>query len=144
MAGKTVQRLPLWIPQDPLHRQSGNHFYSQRPFLKNSVWANTIVPIYSSRIPYWFFRIFHAHATIELSPKLSLLAVVDCWAHLGINPYIRLAVTPVFRLFLCVEEHLFQLLTLLESALHSAIYDHWHRADESLLREDGVNVFVFW
>ena len=63
---------------------------------------------------------------------LSLLAMVDCWAHLGINPYVHLnlAATPIFRLFLGVAEHLFQSLTLLESALHSAIYDHWHRADD--------------
>jgi len=62
---------------------------------------------------------------------LSLSAVVGCWAHLGINPYVHLdlAATPIFRLFLCIAEHLFQSLTLLESALHSAIYDHWHRAE---------------
>jgi len=63
---------------------------------------------------------------------LSLLAMVDCWAHLGINPYthLQLAATPIFRLFLGVAEHLFQSLTLLKSAIHSAIYDHWHRADD--------------
>jgi len=50
-------------------------------------------------------------------------------AHIGINPYIHLvaAATPIFRLFLGVAE---QSLTLLESALHSAIYNHWHRADD--------------
>ncbi|KAL0947884.1 hypothetical protein HGRIS_010519 [Hohenbuehelia grisea] len=40
---------------------------------------------------------------------LSLLAMVDCWAHLGINPFhhLDLAATPLFRLFLGVAEHLF-------------------------------------
>jgi prephenate dehydrogenase (NADP+) len=63
---------------------------------------------------------------------LSLIAMVDCWAHLGINPYthLQLAATPIFRLFLGVAEHLFQSPTLLKSAVHSAIYDHWHRADD--------------
>ena len=35
--GKTVQRRPLRISQDPLHLQSGNQFYFQRLFLTNSV-----------------------------------------------------------------------------------------------------------
>ncbi|XP_006464028.1 hypothetical protein AGABI2DRAFT_226049 [Agaricus bisporus var. bisporus H97] len=63
---------------------------------------------------------------------LSLIAMVDCWAHLGINPYthLQLAATPIFRLFLGVAEHLFQSSTLLKSAIHSAIYDHWHRSDD--------------
>ncbi|KAJ3565397.1 hypothetical protein NP233_g7659 [Leucocoprinus birnbaumii] len=63
---------------------------------------------------------------------LSLLAMVDCWAHLNINPYthLSLAATPIFRLFLGVAEHLFQSPTLLRSAIHSALYDNWHRADD--------------
>jgi len=57
--------------------------------------------------------------------------MVDCWIQLGINSYVHLdlATTSLFRLFLGLAEHLFQSLTLLESALHPAIYDHWHRAD---------------
>lgn len=63
---------------------------------------------------------------------LSLLAMVDCWAHLGINPYhhLALAATPIFRLFLGVAEHLFLSQTLLDSALHSALHDTWHRSDD--------------
>jgi len=38
--------------------------------------------------------------------------------------HLDLVATPIFRLFLGVAEHLFQSLTLLESALHSAIYNH--------------------
>jgi prephenate dehydrogenase (NADP+) len=40
---------------------------------------------------------------------LSLLAMVDCWAHLNINPFehLALAATPIFRLFLGVAETLF-------------------------------------
>jgi len=63
---------------------------------------------------------------------LSLLAMVDCWAHLGINPYHHLSVaaTPLFRLFLGVAEHLFLNETLLESAITSALFDSWHRSDD--------------
>ena len=63
---------------------------------------------------------------------LSLLAMVDCWAHLGINPYthLSLAATPIFRLFLGVAEHLFLSPSLLSAAIHSAIFDTWHRADD--------------
>lgn len=63
---------------------------------------------------------------------LSLLAMVDCWAHLGIKPYhhLALAATPIFRLFLGVAEHLFLSPSLLGSAMHSALYDTWHRADD--------------
>uniref|UniRef100_A0A8H8CH92 Uncharacterized protein n=1 Tax=Psilocybe cubensis TaxID=181762 RepID=A0A8H8CH92_PSICU len=64
---------------------------------------------------------------------LSLLAMVDCWAHLYINPYthLTLAATPLFRLFLGVAEHLFLSPTsLLEASIHSALHDTWHRADD--------------
>ncbi|KAJ7599867.1 hypothetical protein C8J56DRAFT_812776 [Mycena floridula] len=63
---------------------------------------------------------------------LSLLAMVDCWAHLNIQPFhhLALAATPLFRLFLGVAEHLFRSDELLDSAMHSAMYDTWHRADD--------------
>lgn len=63
---------------------------------------------------------------------LSLLAMVDCWAHLEINPYthLSLAATPLFRLFLGVAEHLFLSPALLSASIHSALYDVWHRADD--------------
>ncbi|KAJ7112434.1 hypothetical protein C8R43DRAFT_1091499 [Mycena crocata] len=63
---------------------------------------------------------------------LSLLAMVDCWAHLKIQPFLHLslAATPIFRLFLGVAEHLFLSPTMLDSAIHSAIYDTWHRKDD--------------
>lgn len=63
---------------------------------------------------------------------LSLLAMVDCWAHLSINPYthLSLAATPIFRLFLGVAEYLFLTPSLLSAAIHSALYDTWHRSDD--------------
>ncbi|KAF8190796.1 prephenate dehydrogenase [Pholiota molesta] len=78
------------------------------------------------------------HGQIHPPPKwrpnshLSLLAMVDCWAHLNINPYIHLslAATPIFRLFLGVAEHLFLSPALLSASIHSALFDTWHRADD--------------
>ncbi|KAJ7709536.1 prephenate dehydrogenase [Mycena rosella] len=63
---------------------------------------------------------------------LSLLAMVDCWAHLKIQPFLHLALaaTPIFRLFLGVAEHLFLSPSMLDSAIHSALYDTWHRRDD--------------
>ncbi|KAJ6606915.1 prephenate dehydrogenase [Mycena sp. CBHHK59/15] len=63
---------------------------------------------------------------------LSLLAMVDCWAHLQINPFLHLALaaTPLFRLFLGVAEYLFLSPTMLDGAIHSAVHDTWHRSDD--------------
>ncbi|KAJ3542742.1 hypothetical protein NMY22_g3400 [Coprinellus aureogranulatus] len=76
---------------------------------------------------------------------LSLLAMVDCWAHLRINPYHHLSVaaTPLFRLFLGVAEYLFLSKgssargglkeggqTELDKAIQSALHDNWHRPDD--------------
>ena len=75
-----------------------------------------------------------ASPTSKYKPNshLSLLAMVDCWAHLGINPYIHLslAATPIFRLFLGVAEHLFFSPSLLSASIHSALFDTWHRSDD--------------
>ena len=63
---------------------------------------------------------------------LSLLAMVDCWAHLGINPFVHLdlAATPIFRLWIGVAEYLFRSEPRLDSALHAALYDTTHRSDD--------------
>ncbi|KAJ7256523.1 prephenate dehydrogenase [Mycena haematopus] len=63
---------------------------------------------------------------------LSLLAMVDCWAHLKIQPFLHLALaaTPIFRLFLGVAEHLFLSPTMLDNAIQSGLYDTWHRRDD--------------
>ncbi|KAI0080513.1 Prephenate dehydrogenase [Panus rudis PR-1116 ss-1] len=63
---------------------------------------------------------------------LSLLAMVDCWATLGIQPFVHLelAATPVFRMWFGVAEYLFRSQKRLDQALHSAIYDVSHRSDD--------------
>ena len=74
----------------------------------------------------------HPPPKYRANSHLSLLAMVDCWAQLAINPYkhLSLAATPIFRLFLGVAEHLFRSPALLSASIHSALYDSWHRADD--------------
>ncbi|KND90854.1 putative prephenate dehydrogenase [NADP(+)] [Tolypocladium ophioglossoides CBS 100239] len=63
--------------------------------------------------------------------NLSLLAMVDCWAALGIVPYDHmLCSTPLFRLRLGVTEHLFRNAALLDEALRTAVEDKTYRSDD--------------
>lgn len=62
---------------------------------------------------------------------LSILAMVDCWAALNINPYDHmLCSTPLFRLRLGVTEHVFRDDGLLEAALVTAVEDKTYRSDD--------------
>ncbi|WVQ81026.1 hypothetical protein IAT38_003133 [Cryptococcus sp. DSM 104549] len=63
---------------------------------------------------------------------LSLLAMVDCWAKLGIRPYEHLDVagTPVFMLWIGVAEYLFRSPSLLSSAMAAALSDRVHRPED--------------
>ncbi|THG99619.1 hypothetical protein EW145_g7229, partial [Phellinidium pouzarii] len=53
---------------------------------------------------------------------LSLLAMVDCWAALNINPFVHLslAATPIFRLWIGVAEYLFRSTARLDHAIEAA------------------------
>ncbi|KAG1767543.1 hypothetical protein EDD22DRAFT_949995 [Suillus occidentalis] len=63
---------------------------------------------------------------------LALLAMVDCWAHLRIQPFdhLDLAATPIFRMWIGVAEYLFRSTKRLDSAIRSAVYDVTHRSDD--------------
>jgi prephenate dehydrogenase (NADP+) len=56
---------------------------------------------------------------------LALLAMVDCWAHLNIQPFdhLDLAATPIFRMWIGVAEYLFRSTERLHTAIRSAVYD---------------------
>jgi prephenate dehydrogenase (NADP+) len=115
--GKEMQRRPILLSQEVLDRFTlGKSPESSEIPLSPS-------PSSSSASP-----------TSKYKPNshLSLLAMVDCWAHLGINPYthLSLAATPIFRLFLGVAEHLFLSPYLLSASIHSALFDTWHRSDD--------------
>jgi prephenate dehydrogenase (NADP+) len=108
--GKEKQRRPILLSQEVLDRFT--------------LGRSSEIPPPSSSVP----------TTSKYKPNshLSLLAMVDCWAHLGINPYthLSLAATPIFRLFLGVAEHLFLSPPLLSASIQSALFDTWHRADD--------------
>ncbi len=62
---------------------------------------------------------------------LSLLAMVDCWYQMKVNPYENLICqTPPFRLRLGIAEYLFKNETLLEETITTALYDKSIRADD--------------
>jgi prephenate dehydrogenase (NADP+) len=58
--------------------------------------------------------------------------MVDCWAQLGIQPFVHLdlAATPLFRMWIGVAEILFRSQSRLDGAIHSAIHDQSHRSDD--------------
>lgn len=64
--------------------------------------------------------------------QLSLLAMVDCWATLGIDPlaHLDLAGTPIFRMWIGVAEYLFRSSTRLDAAIEAAVRDVMHRSDD--------------
>lgn len=56
---------------------------------------------------------------------LSLLAIVDSWYQLGINPYEHLICgTPLFKIFLGISEYLFLTPSLLEQTIEEAFSDN--------------------
>ena len=114
--GKEKQRRPILLSQDVLDRFT----LGKTPQSAQISYASLPSTDLSSASKY------------KPNSHLSLLAMVDCWAHLGINPYIHLslAATPIFRLFLGVAEHLFLSPSLLSASIHSALFDTWHRADD--------------
>jgi prephenate dehydrogenase (NADP+) len=60
---------------------------------------------------------------------LSLLAMVDCWYQLRVNPYDHLICqTPPFRLWLGIAEYCFK--HLLEDAVQAALYDKDIRSED--------------
>src|SRR6266702_1524143 len=75
----------------------------------------------------------HANGNPPLANShLSLLAMVDCWARLGHNPFkhLELAATPIFRMWFGVAEYLFWSEDRLDAAIQAALYDVSHRYDD--------------
>jgi len=58
--------------------------------------------------------------------------MVDSWAALAISTFehLRLAATPVFRMWIGVAEYLFRLEARLDAAIDMTVNDVWHRADD--------------
>jgi prephenate dehydrogenase (NADP+) len=63
---------------------------------------------------------------------LSLLAMVDCWARLGIQPYdhLDLAATPIFRIWIGVAEYLFHSPARLDAAINASMSELSYRQDD--------------
>ncbi|KAF1804827.1 hypothetical protein V8B55DRAFT_1496835 [Mucor lusitanicus] len=62
---------------------------------------------------------------------LSLLAMVDCWHRLGLNPYEHLVCqTPLFRMWMGITEYLFRNQAMLDDAINAALYRKDIRPDD--------------
>ncbi|MBI3333941.1 prephenate dehydrogenase [Candidatus Pacearchaeota archaeon] len=62
---------------------------------------------------------------------LSLLAMVDSWHQLGVNPYQNMICqTPIFRLRLGIAEYLFKHPVLLKESIDAALFDKRLRGDD--------------
>ena len=78
-------------------------------------------------------REFSLGSQTERKPNshLSLLAMVDAWHQLGVNPYKNLICqTPLFRLRLGIAEYLFRNPELLEESVKTALFDKGIRGDD--------------
>jgi prephenate dehydrogenase (NADP+) len=71
-------------------------------------------------------------STPAANSHLSLMAMVDCWARLDIQPFVHLelAATPIFRMWLGVAESLFRSQQRLDEAIDAALRDVSHRSDD--------------
>ena len=78
-------------------------------------------------------REFSLSSQTERKPNshLSLLAMVDTWHQLRVNPYKNLICqTPLFRLRLGIAEYLFRNPELLEESVKTALFDRGIRGDD--------------
>ncbi|KAK3071885.1 prephenate dehydrogenase (NADP(+)) [Teratosphaeriaceae sp. CCFEE 6253] len=70
-------------------------------------------------------------ATRVKNNHLSLLAMVDCWWHLRINPYDHMICsTPLFRLWLGITEYVYRTPALLDECIETAVEDTSFRGDD--------------
>ncbi|KAI0037039.1 prephenate dehydrogenase [Vararia minispora EC-137] len=76
----------------------------------------------------------HGHSSDRppANSHLSLMAMVDSWSHLGIQPtvHLELAATPIFRMWFGVAEYLFLSKVRLDAAIQAALHDVSHRYDD--------------
>lgn len=74
----------------------------------------------------------YASAGPKANSHLALLAMVDCWATLGIHPFVHLdlAATPIFRMWIGTAEYLFRSEERLDAAIDAALSDTSHRSDD--------------
>ncbi|CAM0137388.1 prephenate dehydrogenase (NADP(+)) [Umbelopsis sp. WA50703] len=67
----------------------------------------------------------------EPNSHLSLLAMVDCWYTLKLNPYEHMVCqTPLFRLWMGITEYLFRKPEMLEDAIQAALHRKEIRSDD--------------
>lgn len=110
--GAATRRAPILLSEDILDRFS----LGRRPSINGSSPPNGQA----------------AKKGVPVNSHLSLLAMVDCWARLSIQPFVHLdlAATPIFRMWIGVAEYLFRSPERLDAAINAALYDVSHRSDD--------------
>jgi len=95
--GKQSNDFPFGFLKIPFTDKVKTNFYFQRLFLTDSVWANSKVPISSSRIPYCFLRTFHScHHPIISSFSISYGALLKISGDQSIQYTLTLQLHPYF------------------------------------------------
>lgn len=104
-------------------KDAGEYVFGSQNLVRPLLLSDDLLEKYSlSRIP---------KEKRKPNSHLSLLAMVDCWHQLGINPYDHLICqTPPFRLWLGITEYLFKSPDLLNESLQAALYAKELRADD--------------
>ncbi len=77
------------------------------------------------------FKLTDGPSYYRPNSHLSILAMVDAWSQLGVNPYHNMVCqTPPFKLRLGIAEYLFKDEALLNETIETALYDKSIRADD--------------
>lgn len=129
--GGALSRAPILLSEDTLNRFT----LGRRLSLSNGLnGAGLSDPSLSPSTP--TSRLHYGYHDPRVGGRanshLALLAMVDCWAHLGIQPFVHLdlAATPIFRLWIGVAEYLFRSQARLDAAIDAAVNDVAYRSDD--------------
>ncbi|KAH9952021.1 Prephenate dehydrogenase [Amylocystis lapponica] len=117
-------RTPILLSEDILNRFS----LGKKPALADAAPAPASPTSPASPTP---MRCPHGERA-PANSHLALLAMVDCWAALGIQPFVHLdlAATPIFRMWIGVAEYLFRSEARLDAAIGAALDDVSYRSDD--------------
>ena len=134
--GPAQRRRPMLLSEDILDQFSLGRQSPNNPGTPaNSAPASPMVPTFGrlNSINAINGKLNNNHSTRhDTNSHLSLLAMVDCWAQLNIQPFVHLdlAATPLFRMWIGVAEILFRSQSRLDNAIHFAIHNQSHRSDD--------------
>lgn len=104
----------------------------KKVFYKNGPSDNPPILLSEDLLNQFSLRRNAENVTPTPNSHLSLLAMVDSWASLDIDPlaHLELAGTPIFRMWIGVAEYLFRSPERLDAAIDAAVRDFTHRSHD--------------